>query len=261
VAASYPAIVELRVDGITQVTRVLDTINKLDAALVSIKNTPIAIDSGNATDGIRVLKKEYMDFVAGLSKGKTQLASTTAGINQQAAAMRLLAANTKIGGEAFNLLVQGAEQARQKVSLTAGLAEIRAVANQVKAGRTAPMQSYKGVQELLKMEASIANNTASLDLFQQELRHTLSFVDIGSKEFQELSQAIDRVGRSLEVAANKARKFRPDGAARKTFGIQGVDFESITGERAGGRPPAPGSPAALKARNAMMHNANSWKTY
>jgi hypothetical protein len=255
VAASYPAIIELRVDGITQVTRVLDTINKLDAALVSIKNTPIAIDSGNATDGIRVLKKEYMDFVAGLSKGKTQLASTTAGINQQAAAMRLLAANTKIGGEAFNLLVQGAEQARQKVSLTAGLAEIRAVANQVKAGRTAPMQSYKGVQELLKMEASIANNTASLDLFQQELRHTLSFVDIGSKEFQELSQAIDRVGRSLEVAANKARKFRPDGAARKTFGIQGVDFESITGERAGGRPPAPGSPAALKARNAMMQNA------
>jgi lambda family phage tail tape measure protein len=105
------------------------------------------------------------------------------------------------------------------------------------------------------MEASIANNTASLDLFQQELRHTLSFVDIGSKEFQELSQAIDRVGLSLEVAANKARKFGPDGAGRKTFGIQGVDFESITGQRAGGRPPAPGSPAALKARNAMMQNA------
>jgi hypothetical protein len=41
--------------------------------------------------------------------------------------MRLLAANAKIGGQAFNLLVQGAEQARQKVSLTAGLAEIRAV--------------------------------------------------------------------------------------------------------------------------------------
>jgi hypothetical protein len=209
VAASYPALIELRVNGITQVTRVLDTIQKLDAALVSIKNTPIAIDSGNATDGIRVLKKEYMGFVAGLSQGKTQLASTTAGINQQAAAMRLLAANAKIGGQAFNLLVQGAEQARQKVSLTAGLAEIAAVASQVKVGRTAPTQSYKGVQELLRMETSIAKNTASLDLFQQELRQTLSFVDMGSKDFRELSQAIDRVGLSLDVASNKARKFGP----------------------------------------------------
>jgi hypothetical protein len=209
VAASYPAIIELRVDGITQVTRVLDTINKLDAALVSIKNTPIAIDSGNATDGIRVLKKEYMGFVAGLSQGKTQLASTTAGINQQAAALRLLAANAKIGGEAFNLLIQGAEQARQKVSLTAGLAEIAAISSQVKVGRTAPMQSFKGVQELLKMEVSIPKNTASLDLFQQELRQTLTFVDIGSKDFRQLSQAIDRVGLSLDLAAGKAQKFGP----------------------------------------------------
>ena len=208
-AASYPAIIELRVDGITQVTRVLDTINKLDAALVSIKNTPIAIDSGNATDGIRVLKKEYMGFVAGLSQGKTQLASTTAGINQQAAALRLLAANAKIGGEAFNLLIQGAEQARQKVSLTAGLAEIAAISSQVKVGRTAPMQSFKGVQELLKMEVSIPKNTASLDLFQQELRQTLTFVDIGSKDFRQLSQAIDRVGLSLDLAAGKAQKFGP----------------------------------------------------
>ena len=208
-AASYPAIIELRVDGITQVTRVLDTIRKLDAALVSIKNTPIAIDSGNATDGIRVLKKEYMDFVGGLSQGKTQLASTTAGINQQAAAMRLLAANAKIGGEAFKLLVQGAEQARQKVSLTGGLAEIAAISSQVQVGRTANTQSYKGVQELLKMEVSIAKNTASLDLFQQELRQTLAFVDIGSKDFRELSQAIDRVGLSLDLAANKAQKFGP----------------------------------------------------
>jgi hypothetical protein len=231
VAASYPALIELRVNGITQVTRVLDTIQKLDAALVSIKNTPIAIDSGNATDGIRVLKKEYMGFVAGLSQGKTQLASTTAGINQQAAAMRLLAANAKIGGQAFNLLVQGAEQARQKVSLTAGLAEIAAVASQVKVGRTDPTQSYKGVQELLRMETSIAKNTASLDLFQQELRQTLSFVDMGSKDFRELSQAIDRVGLALDVASNKARKFGP--ALPPGFTEAGPKKAGTTGGRGG----------------------------
>jgi lambda family phage tail tape measure protein len=224
VAASYPALIELRVNGITQVTRVLDTIQKLDAALVSIKNTPIAIDSGNATDGIRVLKKEYMGFVAGLSQGKTQLASTTAGINQQAAAMRLLAANAKIGGQAFNQLVQGAEQARQKVSLTAGLAEIAAVASQVKVGRTAPTQSFRGVEELLKMEKIIPKNTASLKLFQSELLHTISFVDIGGKDFQQLSQAIDRVGLSLDLAAGKAQKFGP--MLPPGFTEQGRKFEA-----------------------------------
>jgi hypothetical protein len=146
--------------------------------------------------------------------------------------MRLLAANAKIGGQAFNLLVQGAEQARQKVSLTAGLAEIAAVASQVKVGRTAPTQSYKGVQELLRMETSIAKNTASLDLFQQELRQTLSFVDMGSKDFRELSQAIDRVGLSLDVASNKARKFGP--ALPPGFTEAGPKKAGATGGRGGG---------------------------
>jgi hypothetical protein len=195
--AAYSAVIELRVDGVTQVTRVLDTINKLDNALVSIKKTPLAIDSKNAVDGIRVLKKEVDDFARNLTKGQAQFASTTAGINNQAQAFKMLAANTKIAGQAFNTYIQAAEQASQKSRLTGGLAEIQATSNLYKVGRTAPTQSFKGVEELVKLGEQIPRNTASLNLYRAELERVIRVVDIGGKEFRELEQALYKVDVAL----------------------------------------------------------------
>ena len=195
--AGYSAVIELRVDGVTQVTRVLDTINKLDNALVSIKKTPLAIDSKNAVDGIRVLKKEVDDFARNLTKGQAQFASTTAGINNQAQAFKMLAANTKIAGQAFNTYIQAAEQASQKSRLTGGLAEIQATSNLYKVGRTAPTQSFKGVEELVKLGEQIPRNTASLNLYRAELERVIRVVDIGGKEFRELEQALYKVDVAL----------------------------------------------------------------
>jgi hypothetical protein len=195
--ASYPAVIELRVDGVTQVTRVLDTISKLDNALVSIKKTPIAIDSGKAVDGIRVLKKEVDDFARKLTTGQAQLASTTAGINSQGQAFKLLAANVKIGSESFKIYTQAAEQAFQKSRLTGGLAEIKAISDLFKVGRTAPSQSFKGIEELLNLGKKIPSNVASLQLYGEELERVLNLVDIGGKEFRQLEQAIHKVDMAL----------------------------------------------------------------
>jgi len=222
--ASYPAVIELRVDGITQVTRVLDTIKKLDNALVSIKKTPLAIDAKNATDGIRVLKKEVDDFIFKLNRGDAQLASTTAGINAQAAALRNLAANAKIGGAAFNLYTQAAEQARQKTSLKGGLAEIAATSNLYKVGKTAPTQSFKGVDELIKLGESIPKNIASLNLYREELNRVLDVVEMGTTEYLKLEQAIARVNKQLAGGAVQGPKLPPGftekGAIKRKTGLQ-----------------------------------------
>lgn len=207
--ASYPAVIELRVDGITQVTRVLDTIQKLDNALVSIKKTPLAIDSGKATDGIRVLKKEVDEFVIKLGRGTAQLAATTAGINAQASAFRNLAANAKIGGQAFNLYTQAAEQARQKSSLKGGLAEIAAVSDLYKVGKTAPTQAFKGVDELIKFGASVPKNTASLQLYRAELSRVLDVVEFGTSDYRNLERAIAGVNKQLEVGQSLGKKQGP----------------------------------------------------
>lgn len=227
--AAYPAVIELRVDGVTQVTRVLDTINKLDNALVSIKKTPLAIDAKNAVDGIRVLKKEVDDFVIKLGNGQRQLASTTAGLNSQAQAFKQLAANTKIAGESFKLYTQAAEQARQKTSLKGGLAEIEALNRLYKVGRTAPTQSFMGVDELLALGEKLPKNIASLELYRSELQRVFSLVDIGTKEFEELAAAIAKVDK--QVSPPTAGGGRARGPSSPI----------------GGRADIPGSPAALKA--------------
>lgn len=227
--ASYPAVIELRVDGVTQVTRVLDTINKLDNALVSIKNTPLAINSGKATDGIRVLKAEVDKFVNGLGTAKTQLASTTAGLNSQAQAFKLLAANVTIASAEFTKYTQAAEQARQKTSLKGGLAEIKALADLYKVGRTAPTQSFQGIEELLALGNKIPKNIASLELYRSELQRVFSLVDVGTVEFEQLGAAIEKIDRLL-AAPNKGGA-KPRGPSSPI----------------GGRADIPGSPAALKA--------------
>ena len=227
--AAYPAVIELRVDGVTQVTRVLDTISKLDNALVNIKKTPLAIDAKNAIDGIRVLKKEVDDFVIKLGNGQRQLASTTAGLNSQAQAFKQLAANTKIAGESFKLYTQAAEQARQKTSLKGGLAEIEALNRLYKVGRTAPTQSFMGVDELLALGEKLPKNIASLELYRSELQRVFSLVDIGTKEFEELAAAIAKVDK--QVSPPTAGGGRARGPSSPI----------------GGRADIPGSPAALKA--------------
>jgi tape measure domain-containing protein len=225
--ASYPAVIELRVDGITQVTRVLDSIDKLDRALVSIKKTPLAIDSKNATDGIRVLKDEVDKFIIKLGKGETQLAATTAGVNAQAAAFKNLAANAKIGGQAFKLYTQATEQARQKSTLAGGLAEIAALRSGYQAGRTAPMQSFMGTQELIKFAAQIPKNTASLELYKAELQRVLTVVDYGTKDYRELEAAIAGVNKQIQIGQGLGPV---QGPVRPGVGVSG----GARGRQAGG---------------------------
>ena len=232
--ASYPAVIELRVDGITQVTRVLDTIGKLDNALVSIKKTPLAIDSKNATDGIRVLKKEVDEFIFKLGRGNAQLASTTAGINAQAAAFRNLAANAKIGGTAFNLYTQAAEQARQKSSLKGGLADIAAVSNLYKVGKTAPTQSFKGIDELIKFGTTVPKNTASLELYRAELTRVLDVVEYGTTDYRNLERAIAGVNKQLQIGQGLGGKQGPAAPAARGLGRLGTLGKRLPGAISGG---------------------------
>lgn len=223
--ASYPAVIELRVDGVTQVTRVLDTIGKLDRALVSIKKTPLAIDSGRATDGIRVLKKEVDSFIISLGNGTKQLATTTAGLNSQAAAFRNLAANAKIGGEAFKLYTQAAEQARQKTTLTGGLAEIKAQTQLYKVGRTAATQAFKGVDELVKFSSQVPKNTASLELYKAELERVLSVIEYGTQDYRNLERAIAAVNKQMAIGQGMGPQFGPAApgkAAGKGAAVAGI---------------------------------------
>ena len=196
--ASYQAVIDIGVLGSQQVERVLNRVEHLRSALEKISKTPLAIDDRRASDTFRQLATSAFNFAQGLAQAKTQLASTTAAVNQQAAGFRQLAANAKIGGAAFNTFTQAAEQARQKASL-AGLAEIKALNTLYGVGRTAPTQSFKGVEELLALGKQIPKNTASLSLYQAELQRVIDIVDYGTTEYRQLAQAIADVNKQMDI--------------------------------------------------------------
>ena len=107
-------------------------------------------------------------------------------------------------------------------------------------------------QAAVNVKANSVNTKNSWNTFFTEAAQLANDLTDRTREIEGKNSA---AARGRLAADAERRRTATKGAARKTFGIQGVDFESITGERAGGRPPAPGSPAALKARNAMMQNA------
>ena len=92
---------------------------------------------------------------------------------------------------------------------------------------------------------------------QSRYQNTLRYVDIGSKDFNELRAAIDRVGTSLSVAANQARKFGP--ALPPGFTETGVKPGTFKSSPVSGALNIPGSPKALaearKRRGEALSNA------
>jgi lambda family phage tail tape measure protein len=107
-------------------------------------------------------------------------------------------------------------------------------------------------QAAVNVKANSVNTKNSWNTFFTEAAQLANDLTDRTREIEGKNSA---AARGRLAADAERRRTATKGAARKTFGIQGVDFESITGERAGGAAPAPGSPAALKARNAMTQNA------
>jgi hypothetical protein len=107
-------------------------------------------------------------------------------------------------------------------------------------------------QAAVNVKANSVNTKNSWNTFFTEAAQLANDLTDRTREIEGKNSA---AARDRLAADAERRRTATKGAARKTFGIQGVDFESITGERAGRAAPAPGSPAALKARNAMTQNA------
>jgi lambda family phage tail tape measure protein len=107
-------------------------------------------------------------------------------------------------------------------------------------------------QAAVDVKANSVNTKNSWNTFFTEAAQLANDLTDRTRKIEGKNSA---AARDRLAADAERRRTATKGAARKTFGIQGVDFESITGERAGGAAPAPGSPAALKARNAMTQNA------
>lgn len=235
--ASYDQVINFVVSGSSRLEKAYNTLDQISRTITKLEKTPINLGSvdkqvGIIADSYRLLlgdaKKFYDEITVGNKKavkGTTdlysatkELASTTAGLQQQANAFRDLAANIgfadKQQAKYFRSFVQGAELARNK-GVKAQFQEFQALNELYTKGSTPFGEKFlpgtmpmgkNALQQIVSQGSKIPNTTAALETYGNELRRVLQFVEIGSDAFRTLEEAIAGVDQQLASVGLRGQK-------------------------------------------------------
>lgn len=235
--ASYDQVINFVVSGSSRLEKAYNTLDQISRTITKLEKTPINLGSvdkqvGIIADSYRLLlgdaKKFYDEITVGSKKavkGTTdlysatkELASTTAGLQQQANAFRDLAANIgfadKQQAKYFRSFVQGAELARNK-GVKAQFQEFQALNELYTKGSTPFGEKFlpgtmpmgkNALQQIVSQGSKIPNTTAALETYGNELRRVLQFVEIGSDAFRTLEEAIAGVDQQLASVGLRGQK-------------------------------------------------------
>tara|TARA_B100000214_G_scaffold40534_1_gene25440 strand:+ start:873 stop:3182 length:2310 start_codon:yes stop_codon:yes gene_type:complete len=231
--ANVSAVIDLRVTGLKGIDAVTNKLKQIEKITKSIKPIPSIFDRRqsesvkNAQDALTGLLKKFGE------KGKaSDFANTISGLNNQLSSFNRIANNSKVNSEQFaNSLLAGENASRQL--LRAELKRIQTLNNaystdtQAKGG--ASVGIGKQLAELLKVGNTMPKSTAGLNTYRAELERVLNVVDIGSKEYRELEEAIKRVNAQM-------RQLKARGVMRGTVsGDTGFSASQYGPQRARGR--------------------------
>ena len=201
--ANVSAVIDLRVTGLKGIDAVTNKLKQIEKITKSIQPIPSIFDRRqsesvkNAQDALTGLLKKFGE------KGKaTDFANTISGLNNQLSNFNRIASNADVKSEEFaNSLLAGENASRQL--LRAELKRIQTLNNaystdtQAKGG--ASVGIGKQLAELLRVGNTMPKSTAGLNTYRAELERVLNVVDIGSKEYRELEEAIKRVNAQMRL--------------------------------------------------------------
>ena len=184
------ASIDLRNAGIIQAEQ---SFGRLKRSIEDLNKTPLNIITGFGagssaqSDVFRRLSKDAKDFFNSVASGSKTLASTTAGLRQQAAAFRSLADNINFTNQSqrryFRDFAQGAEMARAKAG-KAGIEELRALQDLYQSGVGGFGQTIApgagGLNQLLSLGKDLPRTKAALSEYRAELARVYDLVETRS---------------------------------------------------------------------------------
>jgi len=240
VAASYPAVIDLRVNnlaaldkleaGTKRVTGLFNEIrqqrNLFDQSVGKAATREVTRNIGKliagfagAKEGARqfqvTLQKTTKEGTVEATKNVNMYSKTLAGLGSQLRAVDQILANSTVGQQEFN----DALVVSNKLSRELTRNQLKAAAAEAKAGAG-------GVQGLLALGKQLPNSVKALELYQAELNDLQITVDRTSKDFFELGKEIKRV--DLLLARGPQQKATGRGGGRGAGGgRRGGRFQDI----------------------------------
>ena len=201
--ASYSAVIDLRVNGLSGLKKVEDRIGTINGLLKQIKpiqtvfDKRLRADTKENTESLKKARNELADYVKAVGEGskRGQVFSTTlAGLNSQVKAFGAIAANAAQGSDEFNNSIRASEKA--SIRLAEAEAQRLKVQQEFFTGKQPEGQST-AVRDILKLGNKLPKSIAGLEFYQQQLRQTQEQVLIGSNAFRALEEAIADVDQRL----------------------------------------------------------------
>ncbi len=239
-AASYPAVIDLRVNnlaaldkleaGTKRVTGLFNEIrqqrNLFDQSVGKAATREVTRNIGKliagfagAKEGARqfqvTLQKTTKEGTVEATKNVNMYSKTLAGLGSQLRAVDQILANSTVGQQEFN----DALVVSNKLSRELTRNQLKAAAAEAKAGAG-------GVQGLLALGKQLPNSVKALELYQAELNDLQITVDRTSKDFFELGKEIKKV--DLLLARGPQQKATGRGGGRGAGGgRRGGRFQDI----------------------------------
>ena len=192
--------------------RATNALQLLQEQLTRLQNYPINIDAKSLvalSDEARIAKKEVSDFVRGVINGETPLATNIAGLQQQARAFTVLAANAKATGTSiaeFTNYTQAAAKALQRELFT-GFNQIDALRKLFALGNLGGVDSFKGTDELLAFGNKFKATPGAISLYVKALEEAQNVTDIADNSFNRLTSEILAQKEALDAAIQSAQAY------------------------------------------------------
>ena len=258
--ASYSAVIDIRANGLQQLTTVAARVGAINKLIKEVKPIPNIFDQRDVAR-VKAVKKELDFVVKAYADGNTVVAKfsgSIAGLNSQLNGFRTVAANAKVGADQFTNALKAAEIASSKLA-GAELKRLDTLGDlytrKPTGGLSAEDQGPSGLtRAVLDLGKTLPKSLAGLRTYANELDRIFTLVEAGSVDFRTLQAEIARVNRQMDIAGGAGPMQGPalPPSMRGGGGRRGI------ASPIGGGPNIPGSPAALRAastaRGKLMEN-------
>jgi len=219
--ASYSAVIDLRVQGQGKIKGVNDQIQRLKDITRTLKPVPDLFQKARGgtdktREKINTLKttlKNTLNTFGQIGKA-TGFSKTLGGLNSQLSAFRQVSNSAKVGTDEFNKALIAGENASRQL-LKAELERIRTLGNVYKSNAGVQLMgsgektNQQQITSLLSISNNLPKSISGLTTYRSELQRILEVVDIGSKEFNELQVAIEKVNVAMGNTGFSANQYGP----------------------------------------------------
>jgi len=197
------AVIDIRVKGGSELSRVRKQVAKINDLVRAIKPIPSLFDT-RTFQGLDALYKKNRRVIAasnrlkdelkGIADGTIKVQGTTASLNRQLGNLQSIFGSLSAGTKEWRQALVATERAQVAV-----FKSDQKIMNQ----RAKSLSSRGGgrdiVPSVLGASGSVAQSTNGLSAYRSELQRLRNEVKLGSKEYNDLGAAIEKVNRTLSA--------------------------------------------------------------